>query len=171
MIQQSQTKILLYCFLMCVLTGATVIWMVNRNEKKIAVVDAVKLFDSYNMKKELEEIAKNQLQTESKQLDSVSNALNMAKATNKGDDEVKKLAYSYNYLKSKLENDYTQSNHDINEKIWKRLNPLLNEFGKMNQLHLVIGANGMGSVLYNDAFYDRTEEVIKFVNKRYAEGN
>jgi len=29
----------------------------------------------------------------------------------------------------------------------------------------------MGSVLYNDAYYDLTDDVVKFVNKKYEEGN
>jgi len=156
---------------MCVITGLIVFRLAEGHERKIAVVDAVKLFDAYNMKTELEDIAKAQLLAESKQLDSISNALQMVKAMKAGEEDAKRLEYSYSYMKSKLDKDYAQSNRDINEKIWKRLNPLLDEYGKKSGLHLIIGANGMGSVLYNDAFYDRTNEVIKFVNKRYAEGN
>ena len=171
MIQNNERKILVYCLLMCIATGIIVYGLIDAQHKKIAVVDAVKLFDAYNMKTELEEIAKRQLQAENKQLDSINNALKMAKALHASEDETNRLAYSYNSIKARLENDYTESNHDINEKAWKRLNPLLEEFGKINNLHLIIGANGMGSVLYNDAFYDRTTDAIKFVNKKYAEGN
>ena len=156
---------------MCLLTGATIIWWLSSQQKKIAVVDAVKLFDSYNMKNELEGIAKRQLQAESKEVDSMRNVVQMAQAVNGNEDEVKKFTMGYNYMKSRLESDYTQSNRDINEKVWKRLNPLLDEYGKKNHLHLMIGANGMGSVLYNDDYYDLTNDVIKFANKKYEEGN
>lgn len=167
----SEIKILLCCLVMCVITGLVVTWRINAKEKKIAVVDAVRLFDEYNMKTELEEIAKKQLQSESRQIDSVANALKMAQAANASQEDQGKLEGTYKYMKSKLDEDYAQSNRDINEKVWKRLNPLLQEYGKKNKLHLIIGANGMGTVLYNDDFYDRTKDVIQFVNKRYAEGN
>jgi outer membrane protein len=151
--------------------GSIVFWLTGRQEKKIAVVDAVKLFETYNMKIELEDIAKAQLVAASRQLDSASNAMRMGKAINVDEERTKMLITSYNTMKAKLEKDYAQSNHDINEQVWKRLNPLLDEYGRKNGLHVIIGANGMGSVLYNDEFYDRTNDMIKFANKKYAEGN
>lgn len=168
---KNQIKILSVCLLMCIISGVVVYWLAINQQKKVAVIDAVKLFDGFNMKKELEGMAKEKLQSESKQLDSVSNALQMAKAINNNDDEIKKLAYSYNYMKAKLQEDYNQSNRDINTQVWKRLNPLLEEYGKSNGLRMIIGANGMGSVLYIDQHYELTDEAIKYVNKRYAEGN
>jgi Skp family chaperone for outer membrane proteins len=95
----------------------------------------------------------------------------MAHSLNNGEDKIKELTYDYNFMKTKLDNDYTQSNRDINEQIWKRLNPLLDEYGKKKKLHLIIGANGMGSVLYNDEYYERTNDVISYINKKYYEGN
>jgi len=156
---------------MCVITG-TIVFLINvHQQQKIAVVDAIKLFDGYDMKKELEESAKVKLEAESKQLDSIGNALKMAHSLNNGEDKIKELTYDYNFMKTKLDNDYTQSNRDINEQIWKRLNPLLDEYGKKKKLHLIIGANGMGSVLYNDEYYERTNDVISYINKKYYEGN
>lgn len=168
---KSERRILLYCLSMCLATCGSIFYWLSRQEKKIAVVDAVKLFDSYGMKADLEAIAKKELLAESKKLDSADKALQMARAMNVSEEELKKMAYGYNFLKNDLERHYTESNHDINEKVWKRLNPLLDEFGRKNKLHVIIGANGMGSVLYNDAFYDRTNEAIIFVNGKYAEGN
>src|SRR6185436_17862451 len=97
-----QTKLLLFSLLMSILTGSVAYWAAVRPQKKIAVVDAVKLFDSYDMKKELEQMAKVKLQSESKQLDSVRNVLQMAKVSAKSEDEVKKIAYEYGYLKTKV---------------------------------------------------------------------
>ena len=163
-------KILFLSFLMSLATGITVYWLVGRQQKKIAVVDAVKLFDKYDMKRELEGRAKMRLQTISKQSDSIGNKLQMARAT-RNEEDIKTLTYAYNYIKESLESEYKQSNQDINEAVWKRLNPAIDEYGKKKGLHLIIGANGMGSVLYNDDYYDLTEDVTKFVNKKYAEGN
>src|SRR5579872_4109613 len=162
--QKNERRLLLYCLAMCIVTGVVVTWLINSQQKRIAVVDAVKLFDGYNMKNELEELAKRQLQAESKQIDSIGNALEMAKGMHTDEEGIKRLSYSYDYMKAKLQKDYEQSNHDINEKVWKRLNPLLQDYGKKKHLHLIIGANGMSSVLYNDDYFDLTNEVIKYVN-------
>ena len=164
-------KILVFCFLMCT-ASVIVSWEITQKAyKKIAVVDAVKLFDAYAMKNDLEILAKKDLERQKKQLDSVENLLEMAKVSRADADQINKLSETRGFLKRRFENDYEESNRDINTKVWKRLNPLLDEFGKENALHLIIGANGMGSVLYNDEFYDRTNEVIKFANKKYAQGN
>ena len=169
--QKLNIKTILFSALLCVICGMIAFFVALNQQKKIGVVDAVKLFDQYNMKIELEGIAKTKLLSESKQVDSVGNALRMSTVVNDSGGKAKRLEYAYTYLKKKFEDDYAQSNRDINEKVWKRLNPLLDEFGKKKGLHLIIGANGMGSVLYNDSYYDQTNEAIKFINEKYSEGN
>lgn len=162
--------ILAGCLLICMATVGVVIYVERSERKKTAVVDAIKLFDQFNMKKELEETAKVKLQAISKQVDSVTNLLQMAKAT-RNEDEIKKLQYVLEYMNSVMENAYKESNTDINAQVWKRLNPIIDQYGKANGLHLIIGANGMGSVLYQDDYYDLTADLIKFANKTYEQGN
>ncbi len=161
---------LIISFLMCALTGTSIYLLLKNDNKKIGVVDAVRLFDQYNMKKELEDKAKVKLQLMGKQMDSVENLLNMAKAV-KNEEEIKKMSYAYSYVRGSVENEYKQSNKEINEQVWKRLNSAIDAYGKSKGLHLIIGANGMGSVLFNDDYYDLTSEAIKFVNNKYEEGN
>ena len=164
-------KTLFYCLILCILTSFIAYRILKGEQRKIAVVDTVKLFDGYDMKKDLERMAREKLQGEGQQLDSISNELQRARASNNNTEGLERLTYVYNQFRAKLEDDYKQSNHDINEQVWKRLNPLLDEYGKNKKLHLIVGANGMGTVLYNDESLEQTAEVIKFVNKRYAEGN
>lgn len=163
-------KVVAISLLVSIVIGFTNYWFVQTQNKKIGVVDAVKMFDQYNMKKELEGKAKIKLESMGKQMDSIKNLLNMAHAT-KNEEEEKKLAGLYQYFKNNLEQQYTQSNKDINEQVWKRLNAAIDVYGKKRGLHLIIGANGMGSVLYNDEYYDLTNDAIQFVNKKYEEGN
>ena len=166
----SRNKILLYCLAMCICSSCLVYWLVERQQKKIGVIDAVKLFDTFNMTKELDKQAKERLQELGKQVDSVGNKLQIAKATH-NDDELQKLTETYVSMKNSLQSEFETSNRDINAQVWKRLNPMLDEFGKKSGVHLIIGANGMGSVLYNDSFYDLTSNAINFVNKKYEDGN
>lgn len=161
-----EIKVLLICLLMCVGTGVTTYYAVKRQNKKIAVADAVRLFDQFNMKKEMEASAKVKLDMLNKQADSVGSLLQAARAVHDEEAE-KKFTYAYSYFRSSFDEEYTRSNREINEQVWKRLNPTVEEFGRKMQLHVIIGANGMGSVLYNDDYYDVTEELIKYVNARY----
>ncbi len=156
---------------MCVLTGSVLYCIMVSQQKKIAIVDAVKIFDEFTMKKELEEMAKMNLQKISKQVDNIGNSLKMAKGTHTSEDSIKLLSLEYSKMKAALDNEYTESNHDINIQVWKRLNPLLEAYGKEKGLHVIFGANGMGSVLYTDNYYDYTNDVIRYINKKYAQGN
>lgn len=161
-----EIRILIICVVLCVCTGYITYSMIIKQHKKIAVADAVRLFDQFNMKKEMEAKAKLKLDVLNKRADSVNSELQMAQAA-KDEKAVEKLSYAYSYLRTLLEEEYAKSNRDINEQVWKRLNPAVDAFGKKTGLHVIIGANGMGSVLYNDDYYDVTPELIKFVNGSY----
>lgn len=139
--------------------------------KKTVVVDAVRLFNSYKMKNELEQKAKLQLEYLGHQADSVKQAMDLAQKTGAGQNEINALTEAFRYSRMNLEQHYQSSNSQINEVVWKRLNPLIDEYAKQEGLHLIIGANGMGSVLYNDNHYDHTDKVIEFVNRKYEKGN
>ncbi|PQJ10498.1 hypothetical protein CJD36_011010 [Flavipsychrobacter stenotrophus] len=139
-------------------------------DKKIAVVDAVKLFNEYNMKIEMEGKEKKILVLISKQMDSINNQLKIAKTIN-SETAIQQLSYSASEMKNDIEREYENSNKLINEQVWKRLNTSIEQFGKQKGVHLIIGANGMGTVLYNDSYYDLTSEAVKFVNREYEEGN
>lgn len=149
---------------LCVLLYLVII----NQQQKVAVVDAVKLFNAYHLKMEMEKEAEQGLKFYAQKLDSLSKLIQSKNSENVKDPD---LIRAYQYTKELLDTEYSKSNQVINKAVWERLNPLVDEYGKEHQLHLIIGANGMGSVLYNDSYYDRTEAVINYVNKKYETGN
>lgn len=155
--------------LLCLVTGVVVYFLNERKQHKTAAVDVIRLFNEFEMKKDLELSAKSELEKLSKTADSVKNKLQMARAM-KNERLADTLAYTFNYLNDLLEQNYQKSNEQINEQVWKRLNPLIDEYGKANNYHLIVGANGSGSVVYMDDYYDVTNHLITFVNRKY-EGN
>lgn len=162
---------LLVTIFACGLTAAGILFYCHRSNKKIAVVDAIQLFNSFKMKQELESQSAGLLSGLGRKADSLKSDLT-AKSKVEGfpKAELEKLYVQFREAQGQLEQTYQQTNQGINEEVWKRLNPLVDDFGKEGNYRLIIGANGMGSVLYNDDYYDRTKEVIDFVNKRYEEG-
>lgn len=169
---RSELRQVLITVVACSITAAIILFINRSQQKKIAVVDAVKLFNSYKMKMELEAKSAGRLEYLSHQADSIKKEL-MAKGNVKDipKAEVETLYKAFTQAQGMLEQEYQQSNQSINEQVWKRLNPLIDEYGKNEGLRLIIGANGMGSVLYNDDYYDKTKELTDFVNKKYEEGN
>lgn len=147
-----------------IISTAITLFIVRHNEQKVAVVDAIKLFNEFNMKKDLEQKAAGRLQYLNANIDSLQNELQHLKSDSK---EYRELVSVIQNRSAQLENEYTQSNQLINEMTWKRLNPLIDEYSKANQYRLVIGANGMGSVLYYNDYYDATDDLIKYVNRKY----
>ena len=165
------SKNVLICLVLCLSTVFAIYILISQKQSKIAVIDVVRLFDGFTMKKELEMIAKKKLEEEGKKLDSLNHEVQLSKTRKISEDEMKGIAEYYNSAKVNLEQDYKVSNHNINEQVWKRLNPLLEDFGKRKGLQLMLGANGMGSILYTDKTSNITDEAILYINKKYAEGN
>ena len=123
------------------------------------------------MKLELEAKASGQLAYLAHQADSLKKELTVkSKAKDIPRSELEELYKIFSLSQTRLEEAYAQSNQTINEQVWKRLNPLIDDYGKTEGLRLIIGANGMGNVLYNDDYYDHTKDISDFVNKRYEEG-
>jgi len=153
---------------LCCITALTVLWIVDKNNKKLAVVDAVQLFNSYRMKLDMEAVDGKKLDILGRQVDSLKQVLALkSKEPGVPRQELEELYRIFQSWQANLETQYQQSNQSINEQVWKRLNPLVDEYAKKNGLRLIVGANGMGSVLYFDEFYDKTKEVIDYVNKDY----
>lgn len=55
----------------------------------------------------------------------------------------------------------------LNAIIWKRLNPLIQEYGKENKYKMIFGANGTGNLLYSDSSLDISNSLIIYINKKY----
>lgn len=145
-------------------------FILERRMKKIAMVDAVKLFNSYTMKSDLEQDAKKVLTLIGSKVDSLEKEIKLVEIA-KDEHKAKELVQYYNFYRAKYEDEYKKSNQIINEEVWKRLNPLLDQYGKSHHYNLIIGANGMGSILYNDDYYDITNDLVNYVNKKYESGN
>jgi Skp family chaperone for outer membrane proteins len=145
-------------------------WRASEN-KSIAIVDIVRLFDGFAMKKELEAVERKNLESKSRALDSLEIVIQLANKMNANNDQTRSMMLSYREQKADLENQVQASNRRINEQVWKRLNPMLAEMGKQRKMHVIFGANGTGNILYTDSHDDITDETIKYVNQRYAEGN
>lgn len=150
--------------LITVIACSLTYFIIRSDQKKTAVVDVVRLFNEYHMKIELEKEVAGRLTYIGHILDSLNQQIRIYKTAEAAPTE---LIEQYRHVKAQLDKEYTDGNQQINEQVWKRLNPLVAKYGKEKGLHLIIGANGMGSVLYNDAYYDLTNDLIYYANKNY----
>jgi outer membrane protein len=139
--------------------ASSIVILSSCTKKKTGYVDVFKLVNEFELQKEYTAQVKNKLDREKAMVDSVVFA---EKLKNPSSAETVK-----NSLYGELYNKTQSINKEIEGMIWKRLNPYLVDFGKEQGYLYIYGANGTGNVLYADASEDITEEIIKYVNKRY----
>ncbi|PZF74797.1 OmpH family outer membrane protein [Taibaiella soli] len=136
------------------------------NKKGVVFVDINKLVEQYKFKKDMEATAAHNLYT----IKNGTDSLKMLRRTSSGvaashlDTVITKREFA-------LEKFYEQSNQEISRKVWERLNPALERFGKDKGYEIVVGANGQGTVLYGSKQSDVTDEAIKYININYEKGS
>lgn len=134
--------------------------------KDVAFIDIGKLVAGYQMKKDLDQVALKDMS----RIKAVTDSLKMVKKI-AGPNATPQLDSQLMYAQYAFEQYYQRSNQNISQKIWERLNPLLEQYGKEKKLYLLIGANGAGTLLYGDKKADRTEELLQYLNNKYEKGN
>ncbi|HTN17647.1 MAG TPA: hypothetical protein VL092_08205 [Chitinophagaceae bacterium] len=158
-------KTIIMAVTLSVALSVSAVLLLSRKSEEVIVVDAIKLFNGFKMKIEMEEAAAVQLKAMSSVCDSLGNIMKVYQSNRQEPDP--RIAAQYRDAIAAFQAEYDHTNKEINEQVWKRLNPIIAEFGKERKSAVVIGANGMGTVLYNDPDYDKTDEAIVFVNRYY----
>jgi outer membrane protein len=133
---------------------------------RVAFVDIGKLHEGYKLKAELEQKAKGRIYSIKNVLDSMT-LVRKLQPNGMGyttlDTNIARFQYELNRA-------YADMNKDISEKVWERLNPLLEKYGQAHSYSIIIGANGAGTVLYGSDKADITKDVIEYANKNYESG-
>lgn len=126
----------------------------------VKVVDLIRLFNHYQLKADMERADSVMLGQKLRAIDSVKTLASVQQQEN-----YQQYLYQLNVA---YEQAHVQSNDRINEAVWKQLNTLIDKYGQEQGVEILIGANGMGSVMYHDAYHDITDELIKYVNDDYS---
>lgn len=149
-------------------------------KQKVGYVEIKKVFDSFQMKKELEDKYKQTTSIKDKILDSLSfNLKLMSKQLNEQQNSKGKidneLVYAFEYKREeflKLKKQYTEENALLSSKydaqILERLTQYVIEYGSKNGYNLILGADGNGSLMYASDNYNISSSVIDFINNKYS---
>jgi outer membrane protein len=157
-------KIIALVLVFFIVQVSVIYYFLGRNDKKIVYADAIKLFNDYKFKADMERSSQAALNKMKNELDSAELIYKM----NTNDLSAQRLLLE---KQQKWSDGYSAINKEINQKVWERLNLLINKFGKEQGYELLIGANGMGTVLYASDSRDVTEDLIKYVNTNYEKGS
>jgi len=152
------------CALMC--------GVVYNNIPKTAFVDNQKLFEAFQGRKELE----NRLEQDSNQkkgmIDSLGLQIESMKEIARTDENAQKrlqqMLQQYQRMNQEHQGYYQYKSQEYTEAIWKQISQYTLEYGQVNRYDYVFGIAGSGSLMFGKPQYDITEDVIEFINSKYA---
>jgi outer membrane protein len=138
---------------------------------RIAYIDTVRLFNEYKLKTDLETNEEGRLLSIRARADSLK-ALYGTLFSQQVVDTVKAAEIQMEMAAASrdFDSEYGRSNSEINQTVWKRLNPVIDRFAKDENVDLMLGANGMGTILYGENGIDYTDKMIKYANDSYKKG-
>lgn len=164
----SKNRILYILFSVNILLIGALLFFLTTNfvksDKKIVFVNNSRLFDGFNMTKEMKRLGEKEFNFRKSSLDSLYSKLQTPEKSN---EEKKLLMNQFIERKQELEkfNDYFSSEQSL--KIWSRIHGYVEEFSKEKQYQLVIGADNTKAILFVDKNTDVTDELIVYINKKY----
>lgn len=142
----------------------------NQNkEEPIVYIDNVKLFNGFNMAKDIKAVEEAKINALAKELDSLY--LKLQSITKKKEDNLAKSLQQQIAYKSKnlqeLQDNYANK---LSQNVWNRLNTYIKAYAEIKKLKIILGTSGNGNVMYAQESIDITAKILEFSNKKY-EGN
>lgn len=144
-------------------------------KQKVAYIDVPKVFNDFEMKKELADKYKKVEALRSRLLDSLSLDLQLMSSRLKGQakpdqDLVKEFDLKRSdFLNKKrsIEEDNIVLSNQYDKQILERMSQYIVEFGKQNDYDLILGADGNGTVMYAKEMLDISKNVTVYINNKY----
>lgn len=143
-------------------------------EKKIAYVDIPKVFNAFEMKKELQENYKRTENARQRVLDSVSFNLQMlAKEIDAAKDRKAKMnefelkRTEFFDMKKRMNEDNINLSNQYDKQILERMSQYIMDFGKERKYDIILGADGNGMLMYANEKLNISDEITEYLNNKY----
>ena len=161
-----------------VISLAAMVLSFSDNQVKIGHVNIKEVFDSFDMKKELEADLETNLLTKRKVLDSLSFQLQTLnqKYSSKAPSEAELNAYqvlqqNFLYEKQMFEEYNEQTVTNSNSQIIDQMIQYIKDFATEEGFTYILGMNEDGNILYGDKTLEVTDQAIQFINNSYQGKN
>ncbi|MDO5969000.1 OmpH family outer membrane protein [Flavivirga aquimarina] len=145
-----------------------IIYGIQENKQEIVYIDNIKLFNGFNMTKDIKVIEEAKIKKAGKVLDSL---YVIFKSINDKENTSFKSLQQQIAKKSKafqeLQDNYT---HNLSKNVWDRLNNYIKVYAQTNNLKIILGTSGNGNVMFAEETIDITNQILEFSNRKY-EGN
>jgi outer membrane protein len=131
---------------------------------EIVYVDNIKLFDGFNMTKEMKKFGEKEFNSRKKLIDSL---YSLAQSENLPEKDKKNIVQEFIGKQEEFEQFNQRFAAEESGKIWKRINGYSQEFAKEKGYKIVIGSDNKRNVLFADESIDVTNDLINYINKKY----
>ncbi|MDR6763827.1 outer membrane protein [Flavobacterium sp. 2755] len=151
-------------FLLIIVLITFIALKLNPSKSKIVYVNNVKVFEGFNMTKELKKVGEKEFNNRKLHLDSLYSKLQSPEISSL---DKKNLMQIFIQEKEELNqfNDYFGAEQSA--KIWTRIRSYSSEFSKENNYQIIIGSDDKGNVLFADESIDITNDLLTYINKKY----
>lgn len=145
------------------------------DQKKVAYVNTMELYEKFDLQKAKAQELNQWHKTLQSELDSVAVMIDSkAEQIDLSSNEAQSVLQQLGALKRKVAVDREELDSKAQEKIveysdaiWKQINQYVQDYAKTAQYDLIMGANGMGSVMYADSSLNITNDLVEYCNARY----
>ena len=160
-----------YINTLLILILGTIILMNTLGEEKTpyVFVDNFKLFNGFNMAREMNELHGKDIQNQTRKIDSIYKLYQTAVEA-KNESQVQVLQTLLKREDAVLQKTKEYLSKDVTKQVWDRLNGYIKEYGEKHDVRIIFGAQGDGNIMYSKSFLNQTEAVLEYANSRY-EGN
>jgi outer membrane protein len=149
------------------------IWM---NKPKTAYVDLGKVYNEFQLKKELEGKLLQVQTLRQNQIDSMKLDLNVLARNVQSENAANKTELQNRFIERRKqyavkEKEFSEETdrltQEYDEQLWKQLNTYVKEYGKDNNYKYIFGAEGSGSIMYASDVDNITDQIVTYVNTKY----
>lgn len=136
----------------------------SKTNSKIVYVDNNKLFEGFNMTKEMKRVGEKEFNSQKTVLDSLYSKLQSPILS-----EMEKKVVMQQFIQEKevLEQFNQNFATEQSSKIWTRINSYTADFSKEKKYQLIISSENKRAILYADETVDVTNELLTYLNKKY----
>lgn len=139
----------------------------STQNKKLAYVNSIELYDSFNGKKEMEKDFEKKIATLKIPLDSLELLVRQNKMLGVNSEKAQLLEHRYNMLYNEISEKERALRESYISEIWVQLNEFINDFGEKEGYNFILSAHSDSDLLYADKNLNITESLKEYVNKRY----
>jgi len=155
-------------FLLLIFNAVGFFWLQSQ-QFKMAYIDTFQVFESFDGKKELQKKFDTEMAYKKQILDSMKIQIQSLQQSKKADPVfLQNSIIRYQSLDEQFQTVYQEQNKEYMSSIEKQINEYTTLYAKQQGYDYVFGANGNGSLMYANQAQDITQNLIKFINEKYA---